>query len=403
MKKIHILWISQYAPVKSDCSAGGNTFRTYYNGFLNDRRFEIRLITTCNYEQQDSVRKELEPVCMDFLYTGNPADKLKKLINLETKINPYNRYAGFVSNLGIIRLKNIFKKYICEGYSPDIVILEWTERVVLAGTIKEYFPEAKIVASEHDVTFIGYERKKEYFNGVKKLYWNEKYKNEKKKELQALRICDLVLPHNPDNVDMLKNSGIAQDKICWLVPAYNDLSQCGRNSNGVDILFFGAMSRPENYLSAIWFIDNVMPLLKDDNYRFVILGSRPPEELKKRESTKIVITGFVESIVPYFEKSMCMVAPLVLGAGIKVKIIEALSSGIPVLTNEIGIEGIHAEAGRDYLFCRTPEEYAEAIQKAANGKLDSIGENGRKFVSTEFNVKSSIENYKERIVNLCLK
>ena len=82
------------------------------------------------------------------------------------------------------------------------------------------------------------------------------------------------------------------------------------------------MSRPENYLSAIWFIDNVMPLLKSDNYRFVILGSRPPEELKKRECTKIVITGFVESIVPYFEKSMCMVAPLVLGAGIKVKIIE---------------------------------------------------------------------------------
>lgn len=100
---------------------------------------------------------------------------------------------------------------------------------------------------------------------------------------------------------------------------------------------------------------------------------------------------------------MCMVAPLVLGAGIKVKIIEALSSGIPVLTNEIGIEGIHAETGRDYLLCRTPEEYAEAIQKAANGKLDSIGENGRRFVSTEFNVEGSIENYKERIVNLCLK
>lgn len=38
-----------------------------------------------------------------------------------------------------------------------------------------------------------------------------------------------------------------------------------------------------------------------------------------------------------------------------------------------------------------------------HGKLDSIGENGRRFVSTEFNVEGSIENYKERIVNLCLK
>lgn len=403
MNKIEILWISRYAPVKSDCSAGGNTFRTYYNSFLNDKRFEVRLITTCDYQLKNDVRKELEPTHVDFIYIGNPSDRLKKIVNIETKYNPYNRYAGFVSNLGIKRFTKIFSKYISEGYSPQIVILEWTERVVLASTIKMYFPNAKIVASEHDVTFIGYERKKEYFNGVKKLYWNEKYKNEKKKEIQALKICDLVLPHNPDNVDVLENCGIAEDRICWLVPAYNDLSQCNRNSNGIDILFFGAMSRPENYLSAIWFIDNVMPLLKSDNYRFVILGSRPPEELKKRECTKIVITGFVESIVPYFEKSMCMVAPLVLGAGIKVKIIEALSSGIPVLTNEIGIEGIHAETGRDYLLCRTPEEYAEAIQKAANGKLDSIGENGRRFVSTEFNVEGSIENYKERIVNLCLK
>ncbi len=91
--------------------------------------------------------------------------------------------------------------------------------MVLASTIKMYFPNAKIVASEHDVTFIGYGRKKEYFNGVKKLYWNEKYKNERRKEIQALKICDLVLPHNPDNVDVLKNCGIAEDRICWLVPS----------------------------------------------------------------------------------------------------------------------------------------------------------------------------------------
>lgn len=43
------------------------------------------------------------------------------------------------------------------------------------------------------------------------------------------------------------------------------------------------MSRPENYLSAIWFIENVMPLLADLNIRFVVLGSNPPEELARFE------------------------------------------------------------------------------------------------------------------------
>lgn len=402
MDRIKILWISQYAPVKSDCSAGGNTFRTYYNSFLADDRFEIRLITTCDFKEREKVKKELEPVHVDFLYTGNPSDKVKKLANLETKYNPYNRYAGFVSNVGITRIKNFLENYIKNGYSPDVVILEWTERVVLADTIKKYFPNAKIVASEHDVTFIGYERKKDYFTGIKRAYWNAKFTNEKKKELDALSLCDLVLPHNPDNINVLIESGIKKDNIEWLVPAYNDLSRCNRSSNGHDILFFGAMSRPENYLSAIWFIDNVMPLLEGENFRFVILGSKPPEELKHRESEKVVITGFVESIVPYFEKSICMVAPLVLGAGIKVKIIEALSSGIPVLTNEIGIEGIHATSGKEYLLCKKPEEYADGIRKAAAGELNLIGGNGKEFIKMEFNVEKSIRDYKDNVVRLCI-
>lgn len=104
MNKIEILWISRYAPVKSDCSAGGNTFRTYYNSFLNDKRFEVRLITTCNYQLKNDVRKELEPTHVDFIYIGNPSDRLKKIVNIETKYNPYNRYAGFVSNLGIKKI-----------------------------------------------------------------------------------------------------------------------------------------------------------------------------------------------------------------------------------------------------------------------------------------------------------
>ena len=137
--------------------------------------------------------------------------------------------------------------------------------------------------------------------------------------------------------------GMNEEKIQWLVPYYSNMSGCARKSNNRDILFFGAMSRPENYLSAIWFIENVMPLLNDLDVRFVIVGSKPPEELKRFKSDRIVITGFVNDTLPYFESSMCLVAPLVLGAGIKVKILEAMSSGIPVLTNDIGIEGIEIE------------------------------------------------------------
>ena len=53
-----------------------------------------------------------------------------------------------------------------EGYTPDVIVLEWTPIVLLADMIKEIFPQAKLVASEHDVTFLGYYRKYKYENGI---------------------------------------------------------------------------------------------------------------------------------------------------------------------------------------------------------------------------------------------
>ena len=70
----------------------------------------------------------------------------------------------------------------------------------------------------------------------------------------------------------------------------------------------------------------------------------------------ITVTGFVKEISKYFEQSLCLVAPLVLGAGIKIKVLEAMSAGLPVLTNQIGIEGIPAQNGIHYYYCERPQE-----------------------------------------------
>lgn len=403
---IKILWISSCAPSRKAKEAGGQTFQYYFNGMLQDGRFEIRLISLGDANRKTELEKEFKGIRAKLIYSERGFfSKMKKLANIESMFNPWNKHAGLISNYCSSVMMDTAMKYKLEGYTPDVIILEWTNTVVLAKQLHAIFPDSKIVASEHDVTFVGYERKKEYYKGLEHLLWKIKFDNEKRIELDALRACELVLPHNADNKKILIDEGIDQNKIMSLVPYFNDMTSCRRKSNQRDILYFGAMARMENSLSALWFIDNVMPLLSDLDIKFVVLGSNPTEELKARESSKVHITGFVESVEPYFRESMCLAAPLVLGAGIKVKVLEAMSSGIPVLTNDIGIEGIPAKDGREYFHCTTPQEYASIIRKIYNNKLDveCIEGNAKKFMKENFSIQQSLCAYKDRIANIGVK
>lgn len=403
INKTKILWISRFAPLSSASAGGSQTFNYYFKKFTGDSRFEIRLISCGFYKEKKSVEEENCNIPHSIIYWGDPSQSfICKTLNIESCINPWNRYASLLSNSDVIFIKKAIKKYICDGFIPDVVILEWTNMVMLAGYIKKVIPSAKIIASEHDVTFVGYKRKSQFFKGIKKIIWQQKYYHEKHLEIRNLKKCNLILPHNADNKSILENNGLITNRIHGLVPYYSNLASVERKPNNRDIIFFGAMARSENSLSAKWFIDNVMPLISDLDIRFVIVGSNPPEELKNLESTHIHITGFVDSVVPYFESAMCLVAPLVLGAGIKIKVLEALSSGITVLTNELGIEGIPAIDGIHYLHCESPKEYEKKIREIVNNKLDveTISIKAKEFIQNTFSVSKSAHEYMDEVIEL---
>lgn len=224
----------------------------------------------------------------------------------------------------------------------------------------------------------------------------------KEKELNALYKCDIAMPHNNKDKDLLISNGVPKEKIHVLTPYFHDMRNNERKKINHDILFWGAMHRPENYEAAIWFIDNVMPLLKDTDVRFVVAGNKPPEILKQRANDRIIITGYVQDEKEYFEHSMCFVSPLLTGAGIKIKVIEALSAKIPVLTNEIGIEGIQAIDGVSYFKCENALDYERVIRNILQGKENTseIADAQVKVIEEYFNMNQSFLEYKEMIYNL---
>lgn len=403
IKPLKLLWISLSAPCSKSQTAGEQTFNYYIKNFLNDKSFDVTLISTSAVQNREVIKKESEQVEHYFYYqSSSNIQKFKRIVNLESAYNIFNRNANQISNTLEDFILSTLKKLKNKGRQFELIILEWTAMVFLASKIKKIFPQAKLVASEHDVTFIGYDRKRNYYSGIQKLIWEIKYKREKRLELMALKNCDLILPHNPDNISVLREEGLSTIKMQWLVPYFNNMSQKIQRHPQKSILFFGAMSRPENYLSAIWFIENVFNRLDNVDAEFVILGSNPNEQIMKYRSERIKVTGYVDSIIPYFEDAICFVAPLVLGAGIKVKVLEAFSTGVPVLTNQIGIEGIPAKNGTEYIHCETAEEYIQVIRDIFSKKKDVniIGENAKAFVEKSISLENSIWQYKQALIKL---
>jgi glycosyltransferase involved in cell wall biosynthesis len=104
------------------------------------------------------------------------------------------------------------------------------------------------------------------------------------------------------------------------------------------------MSRPENYLAALSFIRRCWPELHREfpGLWFYIVGSRPHECIKEYHGRdNIVVTGFVEDPYGYLNGALMTVAPITLGAGIKVKVLESLMVGTPVVAFPAGAEGIN--------------------------------------------------------------
>lgn len=398
--------ISFCVPYDKVSHAGGKTHNYYLKKINEEKDIDVSLISFG--VDSDRLKLDLDGYHIKnhiFYIENNKLSKIKRgILNLTSKYNPFDKYGNmlpkYYENSVIGKLMELKKK----GEKVDIFILEWTQMVFLAPKINKLFPDSKIIASEHDVSYLGVKRKYEFAKKSKdKNKLKRFYTNVKEQELNALRQCEWVFPHNKKDEKLLINDGIDKAKVQSIVPFYDDYSKIVRQSDGKSIIFYGAMARPENYLSAIWFIDNVMANIYSLGVDFVIVGSNPAKELldaakefnQKAGREAVKLTGFVLQVNPYFEKAVCMVAPLVLGAGIKVKIIEALCGGVPVITNSIGIEGIFAKNGEEYIHCETPEEYVQSIKSILEGTIDIniLSENARKFIEKHFDLEKSAVDY----------
>lgn len=156
----------------------------------------------------------------------------------------------------------------------------------------------------------------------------------------------------------------------------------------VNLLFIGKMSYAPCSDAAVYFCGEILPLIRKqlENVELWIVGREPPQEVVNLGTDRVHVTGWVEEVVPYYERSAVCVVPLRAGGGTRLKILEAMALGRPVVSSKIGCEGLDVIDGENILIAERPEEFAEkTVRLLRDDNLrKSIAENARRLVENQY-------------------
>jgi polysaccharide biosynthesis protein PslH len=139
-----------------------------------------------------------------------------------------------------------------------------------------------------------------------------------------------------------------------------------RNPGGyepdTDFVFVASMDWLPNVDGILWFAEEILPLLRRQkpDCSVAIVGRRPdPRLLALAESDPLIkVTGTVPDVRPYLWRSRVSILPLRIGGGTRMKVYEAMAAGLPMVSTQVGMEGLACVPGRDILVGDSPEEFA---------------------------------------------
>lgn len=131
-----------------------------------------------------------------------------------------------------------------------------------------------------------------------------------------------------------------------------------------NIIFVGLMDYGPNADAVLYFHREIFPLIKKKmpDLGFLVVGCNPPPEVRELSGNPdVLVTGRVEDLRPYYQKAAVAVIPLRSGGGTRLKIIEAMSTGTPVVSTSVGCEGLEVSDGEHIMIADTPEEFADKV------------------------------------------
>lgn len=333
MKKI--LFITAFPP---NVKGGGEIFSLSTIKNLS-RHFLIDLVYF-TYPGHECIAKD---------YVSKMISFSPSYINCMKKLDYYPLFSRRFSKTVLAYLKSIIIDY-------DILYFDYSQTALYSLYLNH---PCKIIRC-HDVIVQKISRKYPFLK-----FW-VKY-NEKKILSSASKIftfCDKdsKLIHHEYGLDAIATNEYVSNKSFVI---------SGSDNVEHTFIFFGFWGRRENLEGLKWFIEKVYPLINNKIKKsFVVMGSGLSDVFFKKylEPNNINYLGFVNDCLSEIYKNSALICPLFQGAGIKVKVLDAFTTGTPVIGTDIAFEGIPDIDGLTFR-CSTPNDFASTINNFTSLKM----------------------------------
>jgi len=269
---------------------------------------------------------------------------------------------------------------ILKSKTFDYVILSfWHVAEYYLPLVRAHSPESHVIVDTVDIHFLREFRAAEIKKDPKLM---ETAKDNKERELAVYRKGDRLWVVTEEDRKVIENLVAAPVDV--IPNIHKKIESAKEYSSTSDLLFVGNFNHKPNIDAVLFLHREIFPLIRRQlpDVKVLVVGNNPPEQVRHLNSGRFVITGYVEDLSSYLKNARISINPLTYGAGMKGKVGEALSWGLPVVTTSIGAEGMHLKDGEDAMIADDPQVFAQKVIDLYNDRVlwERLSRNGKKLV-----------------------
>jgi glycosyltransferase involved in cell wall biosynthesis len=379
LKVLHIIAYEQLFPPKN-----GGMLRCWNLVHQFSKYTELDVLTL-----QRDIQKEISRLGVEinsstnFLFPSKPPLANNSFIaKVKNAINYRWFYRTFSSaNTHFLSMIPLIK--IIKNKNYDLIVFEHLESLVIWRKMREIFPKANIIFDAHNVDHI-------LLSGKLK---TAQLSRVKAQESSLFTKCEMIFACSIKDATVFEQ--LNQYKIpVKVVPNGIDTSlntyKIPDFSGELNLIFCGSLDYDPNIQGLCWFLENVWPVVFEKypliNLSIVGRGkiSMVLENLLENNS-RITFAGEVDNVIPYYRAAHFAIVPILHGSGTRLKILEAMSLGVPVISTTAGAEGLEYEVDKNILIANTPDDFKDAIEFFFKPQvLKCISKNSREFVEKKY-------------------